>query len=376
MRARGYILAGSAFLSLLTTSFDARAEGYALQNLVANRQIYMPEIIDAQMVNAWGIAIRPAGAGGHFWINNTDTGTVSLYVGDVGETKLFQDDVKLITLPPADPKAEHSAPTGQVFNGEANEFMVTHDGITGPSKFIFCSEEGTILGWTEKKNDDGSFIRPANGVIAVNRSAEGAIYKGVTVSVKREGGNLLYAADFANNRIDIFDAAFKPAEKQGAFARPPGVPTDYAPFNIQEIGGVLYVTYAKLTKEPGEEEQGKGLGYLAAFDFEGKLIREFEGAGDLDAPWGLALAPSDFGAASGRLLVGNFGDGRIVTFDLETGRQKGVLARADGTPLEVEGLWGMVFGNGQSLGAANALYFTAGPAEEADGVFGKIVALP
>lgn len=368
-----WTLLSCAALSALFCSTQAKAEGYALQNLVANRQIYMPEKIDPNMVNAWGIAIRPAGAGGHFWINNTDTGTVSLYIGDVGDKKLFQDDTKLITLPPADPKAEHSAPTGQVFNGEANEFIVTHDGITGPSKFIFCSEEGTIIGWTEKKNDDGTFIRPAQGVITVDRSKQGAIYKGLTVSVKRDGGNLLYAADFGKNRIDIFDTAFKSVELKDAFSHPAGIPADYAPFNIQELGGTLYVTYAKLTKEAGEEEQGRGLGYLAAFDYEGKLLREFEGGKDLDAPWGLAVAPKDFGEASGRLLVGNFGDGQIVTFDLDSGKQKGVLKRADGQPLQVEGLWGMVFGNGQSLGATNALYFTAGPADEADGVFGKII---
>lgn len=376
MNHRNLSLLSCAVAALLANATPAHAEGYTLKNIVANRQIYMPEIIDPNMVNAWGLAIRPAGAGGHFWINNTDTGTVSLYVGDVGGKELFQDDVKLITLPAADPKAEHSTPTGQVFNGVETEFVVTHDGITGPSKFIFCTEDGTIIGWTEKKNEDGSFIRPSHGVIMVDHSKEGAIYKGITVSVNREGGNRLYAVDFANNRVDMFDASFKPVSVEGAFARPAGVPADYAPFNVQELGGILYITYAKLTKEPGEEEQGTGLGYLAAFDYDGKLIREFEGGKDLDAPWGLAIAPADFGHASGRLLVGNFGDGKIVTYDLATGKQEGVLKRPDGSPLEVEGLWGMLFGNGQSLGDANALYYAAGPAEEADGVFGKIVWTP
>ncbi|MBK9585707.1 MAG: TIGR03118 family protein [Alphaproteobacteria bacterium] len=375
MMYRKMTLLSCVAITLFSPS-QAKAEGYILQNLVANRQIYMPEIVDPQMVNAWGLAIRPAGAGGHFWINNTDTGTVSLYVGDVGGKKLFQDDVKRITLPAADPKAEHSTPTGQVFNGVETEFVVTHDGITGPSKFIFCTEDGTIIGWTEKKNDDGTFIRPSHGVIAVDQSKQGAIYKGITVSVNREGGNRLYAVDFANNRVDIFDSSFKPLKIEGAFAHPAGVPSDHAPFNVQELGGILYITYARLTKEPGEEEQGTGLGYLAAFDYEGKLIREFEGRKDLDAPWGLAIATADFGQASGRLLVGNFGNGKIVTFDLESGKQAGVLKRPDGNPLEVEGLWGILFGNGQSLGDANALYYAAGPAEEADGVFGKIVWTP
>jgi uncharacterized protein (TIGR03118 family) len=362
------------FAVCLLASGPALAEGYQLTNLVANKQIYMPEIIDPYMVNAWGIAIRPAGAGGHFWINNTDTGTVSLYVGDVGKTKLFQDEVKLITLP-APQKGEKSAPTGQVFNGQPNEFIVTHDGITGPSKFLFCTEEGTILGWTEKKNQDGSFTRPANGVIAVDQSKVGAIYKGMGISVGRAGGNLIYAADFGRSKIDVYDASFKPVMLENGFNRPKTIPADYAPFNIQELGGKLYVTYARLTKEPGEEEQGKGLGHIAEFDFEGRLLRVLEGGKDLDAPWGLAIAPADFGPASGQLLVGNFGDGRIVTYDLASGKQTGTLKRPDGAALEIDGLWGLIFGNGESLGEKNTLYFAAGPAEEIDGVFGKITAV-
>lgn len=359
-----------SFLFFLS-AIPAQAGGYALHNLVANKQIYMPEIVDPHVINAWGLAVRPAGAGGHFWVNNTDTGTVSLYVGDVGDNKLHQDETKLVTLPAPEGSTEHSTPTGQVFNGREDEFIVTHDGITGPSKFIFCAEDGTIIGWTEKKNADGTFIRPAHGVIMVDNSKKGAIYKGVTVSQGLDH-NKLYAADFGNNRIDVFDASFKPVKTDG-FKKPGAVPDGYAPFNIQELGGKLYVTYAKLTKEPGEEEQGEGLGHAAVFDYDGKLLQVLEGGKALNAPWGLAIAPEDFGEASGKLLIGNFGDGRIVTYNLATGRQGDVLKRADGQPLEINGLWGLIFGNGESLGARNALYFTAGPADEIDGVFGKIV---
>ena len=373
MSIRFYLLFASASALLMTGTAQA-SDGYVITNLVANKQIYMPQIVDPHMVNAWGVAIRPAGAGGHFWINNTDTGTVSLYVGDVGGKKLFQDDTKLITLPSPKGGEEHSAPTGQVFNGETDEFIVAHDGITGPSKFIFATEEGTVLGWTEKKNDDGSFIRPAHGVIMADNSKSGTIYKGLAISTGLEA-NRLYAADFGRNGIDVFDPNFKPVSLgKDAFKKPKDIPSGYAPFNIQELGGKLYVTYAKLTKEAGEEEQGAGLGHLASFDYDGKLLQVFEGGKALDAPWGLALAPGDFGAASNTLLVGNFGDGRIVSFDIASGKQKDVLRRADGTPLEIDGLWGLVFGNGQSLGEKNALYFTAGPAEEIDGVFGKVTA--
>lgn len=361
------------FLSVLCIAAPGWCAGYKQTNLVANRQIYMPQIIDPHMVNAWGLAIRPAGAGGHFWINNTDTGTTSLYVGDVGGTALHQDDIKLVTIP-ALKGAEHSAPTGQVFNGRENEFIVTHDGLTGPGKFLFNTEEGTISGWTEKKNEDGTFTRPSHAKIMIDNSKKGAIYKGLAISQGLDH-NRIYAADFGRHIIDVYGPDFKPAKLgKAAFQRPKEIPAAYAPFNIQELGGKLFVAYAKRGKEAGEEEQGAGLGHLAVFDYDGKLIKVLEGGKALNAPWGLAMAPADFGDAANLLLVGNFGDGKIVTYDYESGLQKDVLKRADGTPVEIEGLWGLIFGNGESLGEKNALYFSAGPADEANGVFGKLEA--
>ncbi len=331
-------------------------------------------MVDTHLKNGWGIAIRPAGKGGHFWINNTDDGSVGLYVGDVGKTPIHQDDVKLVEIAKPTHQKESSHPTGLVFNGRDDEFIVAHDGISGPSKFIFASEDGTIVGWTEKKNADGSFIRPDKSVIMVDNSRKGAIYKGLAVS---EGlsANRLYAADFARNGIDVFDATFKPVKLgKDAFKTPPGtIPAGYGPFNIQTLDGTLYITYAKLTKEPGEEEKGDGLGHVAAFDYDGKFLRALEGGGKLNAPWGLAIAPASFGEHGGQLLVGNFGDGRMVGFDMKTGKQTDYLKRADGTPIAIDGLWGLVFGNGESLGETNHLYYAAGPAEEADGVFGKIM---
>ena len=353
------------------------SSGYVQENLVANKQIFGAPNIDEHLINPWGIAIRPAGSGGHFWINNTDSGTVSLYVGDVDDKDLFQDDVKLITLPAPKHIKGHSAPTGQVFNGCDNEFVVTHDGITGPSKFIFATEEGTILGWTEKKNDDGSFVRPSHGVIMADMSRKGAIYKGLAISVGLPS-NRLYAADFGRARIDVFDDNFKPIKlgKDAFKVSAKEIPANYAPFNIQEIGDgdakTLFVTYAKLSKEKGEEEKGEGFGYVAEFNFDGQLIRVLEGRGLLNAPWGLALAPASFGPHGNQLLVGNFGDGRIIAFDVQTGRQVGALKNTKGVDVQIDGLWGMLFGNGQSLGEADHLYFAAGPNDEKDGVFGKL----
>lgn len=350
------------------------AAGYKLTNLVANKQIYAPELIDKNMINAWGLAIRPAGEGGHFWINNTDTGTVSLYVGDTMDKPIYQDDIALVTIAkPKQSKEPHSAPTGQVFNDNTNEFIITQDDITAAAKFIFCTEEGTISAWTEKKNVDGTFARPKISLLMVDNSKKGAIYKGLAISTKPEG-NRLYAADFGRKQIDVFDASFNPvALGVGAFTLPQNsIPAGFAPFNIQEIAGTLYVAYAKLTKEAGGEQKGEGLGYVAEFDLDGNFKRLLEGGKLLNAPWGVALAPNDFGKHSKHLLVGNFGDGRIIAFDKDTGRQIEPLQTPAGAPVEIDGLWGILFGNGVHLGQSNHLYFAAGPNDEKDGVFGKL----
>ncbi len=352
------------------------AEGYKLTVLAANKQIYGPQILDKNMVNAWGLAIRPAGAGGHFWVNNTDSGTVSLYVGDTAERPLYQDDIPFVTIAPAKNSKEHSAPTGQVYNGNEKEFIISQDDLTAPSKFIFCTEEGTISGWTERKNADGTFTRPKTSLLMVDNSKKGAIYKGLAISNKADG-NRLYAADFGRKRIDVFDNTYKPvALDKTAFTVPnKSIPAGYAPFNIQELDGSLYVAYAKLSKQAGEEVKGEGLGYVAEFDFDGKFIRVLDGGKLLNAPWGLALAPKKFGKHSGAILVGNFGDGRIVAFDKATGKAIDVLRTPTNEPVEIDGLWGILFGNGVHLGRANHLYFGAGPNDEKDGVFGKLEAV-
>lgn len=362
------------FLAFVLVAPVAMADGYRQVNLAANQQIYAPQILDKNMKNAWGMAIRPAGAGGHFWISNTDTGTVSLYVGDVGDKKLFQDDIQLIRIPAAK-KGVTGSPTGQVFNPQADEFVITQDGITAGSKFIFVSEDGLITAWTERKNADGSFTRHASAFVVVNRSKQGAIYKGLAISA-RPSGNYIYAADFANRRIDVFGSDWQRAALPKTAFAVAGVPKNYAPFNIESFGDKLYVAYAKTSAIKGEEATGKGLGYVAEFDFDGNLLRVLAGQGKLNAPWGMAIAPDNFGPASGQLLVGNFGDGTIVGFDLTTGQQTDYLRTANAEPVAIDGLWDIMFGNGQSLGEANHLYFAAGPREEVDGLFGKLVYEP
>ncbi|MGH7231411.1 MAG: TIGR03118 family protein, partial [Nitrospiraceae bacterium] len=320
---------------------SAMGEGYVQTNLVSNNPDFHPQILDPLVINAWGIALRPAGAGGHFWINNTDSGTVTEYVGDVGGTPLFQDDLKVVTVapPPGSPPGTKSTPTGQVFSGHASDFTVSGEGLTGPSRFLFVTEDGTLSGWTERKVN-GGFERQTISVITVDNSAQGAIYKGLAVT-NAPSDNRLFAANFGQDRIDVWDKQFQAIIPPGLFSVPDGtIPKDYAPFNIQNLNGTLYVAYAKLSGTPGEELQGPGLGYLASFDLNGNFLHVWEGKGLLNAPWGLAIAPSDFGEFSDALLIGNFGDGTIVGYDQMTRMPLDHLRDPAGNPITIDGLWG------------------------------------
>lgn len=352
------------------TTHTALANNYQVKNLVANKAAYHPVIIDPLMINGWGLALRTAGEGGHFWISNTDTGTTTTYVGDVNGRPIFQDQLKVVQIPkPSNAKAdEPSHPTGQVYNASKTEFMISGQGVTGPAKFIFVTEDGTLSAWADPVGD----AHMTQAALMADHSACGANYKGVAISTLSDN-NRLYAADFANRKIDVWDNEFKPVQlPPDAFQLPAAIPANYAPFNIQWLNGKLLVAYAMTGREPGEEEKGKGRGYIAAFDYSGKLLNVWQGGGKLNAPWGFAQAPDDFGAHGGEILVGNFGDGTIVGFDPATGMQTDYLRGAGGKPIQVDGIWGMAFGNGASLGQANHLYFAAGPKDEQDGVFGKV----
>lgn len=339
---------------------------------------YPAQIQDPNLVNAWGVALRPAGLGGHWWIGNAGSGTTTLYVGDTATTPLFQDGLATVTVTQPPTLTGASTPTGVVFSGHPSDFGVTAGGVTGPSRFLFATDQGVIAGWTEQARTPPAtgFARPLVTGTVVDNSAAGAMYFGLGVTTLADD-NRLFAADFGRNRVDVFDKDFAALDLgPDAFRIPDGTVDQaaYAPFNVQVIEGLVYVAYAKLTAEPGEEETGVGLGVVAVFDANGKHVRTLQGGGLLNAPWGLAVAPQGFGELSGALLVGNFGDGSIVGFDRATGQQLDYLRTGDGNPLLVDGLWGLAFGNGASLGRADALYFAAGPDEEEGGIFGRIAA--
>jgi uncharacterized protein (TIGR03118 family) len=313
------------------------------------------EHTDPKLINAWGIAFNPAG---FVWVANNGSASSTLYDGNGVPQSL------VVAIPPG--SAGASSPTGIVFNSGAT-FQVTQNGVSGGSAFIFASENGTLSGWSPAVNR-------TNAIIAVDTGAGGAVYKGLATTTF-SGASYLYAADFRNGRVDVYDSTWNRVTLPGGF-NDPNLPADYAPFGIQAINGRIYVAYAQRSAggSPGgsEENKGAGLGIVDVFDGGGTLIRRLVTGGALNAPWGLAIAPANFGAASNMLLVANFGDGKINAYNADTGAFAGALARSGGAPIVIDGLWGIAFGPGVNSQPTNTLFYTAGPGDEAHGAYGRI----
>jgi uncharacterized protein (TIGR03118 family) len=262
----------------------------------------------------------------------------------------------VVTIPPSASNTEGiSAPTGQVFNPGSN-FVVSNGTTSGTAIFIFVSEDGSISGWSPS-------VDVNNAILAVDHGAEGAIYKGFAIS---DSLDRLYATDFHNGKVEMYDANFNEIDNPSTFVDP-GLPAGYAPFGIQSINGSIYVTYALQDADKVDDVPGPGHGFVSVFDTDGNFIQRLISHKPLNSPWGLALAPAGFGKASGSLLVGNFGNGRINTFDLNTGASRGPLRKANGAPIAISGLWALLF-------VDTDLYITAGPDGEAHGLFAKIQA--
>jgi uncharacterized protein (TIGR03118 family) len=359
-------------------------------------------VIDPLLVNPWGSAMRAAGLGGHFWLANAGSGTVTTYIGDVYDENgdfvpLFQDDLTFIDV--------EGSPIGQVFSASATDFPVTgslcaDDTIptcdasqtsylgefTGPSRFIVATEEGQIAAWSEGEID-GQFGRMRAFRPVIENAADGALYRGLAVT-EFASDNWLYAANFSQDRVEVYHSRWRRVylvlngrRLVRPFGKPADIPADYVPFNVQYLEGLLYVAYAALIQpddadydpnEPFVERACPGCGSVAVFDPRGRHIRTLEGRGRLNAPWGMAVAPANFGPFGRTLLVGNFGDGSIVAFDLATGQQLDYLRDPDGNVLQIDGLWAIFFGNGASLGRRDFLYWTAGFNDETDGGFGSV----
>jgi uncharacterized protein (TIGR03118 family) len=336
----------------------AAGDFYQQRNLVSNGAI-PAENQDAHLINSWGLAFNPFGFA---WVADNGTGVSTLYDGDGKPQSL------VVQIPPAANAGGSGTPTGIVFNG-SNDFVVRQGQASGPSRFLFATEDGVIAGWAPSVD-----ATHAIGVID-NSTATGAVYKGLALSAGGKG-SLLYAADFHNARIDVFDGSFKPvALATGAFTDP-GIPAGFAPFGLQAIAGNIYVAYAKQDAAAHDDVPGRGLGYVDVYDPNGALIHRLVSRDRLNSPWGMALAPAGFGKFAGRLLVGNFGDGAIHAYDFSTGRFVVTLKDSGRRPIRIDGLWGLAFGSGFAGQPVNTLFFAAGPGDEKQGLYGRIDVSP
>ena len=323
--------------------------------------------IDANLQNPWGIAFAP---GSPFWISDNNNNLSTLYSGiGANETQGVTGSASVGVAIPASAAGVAAKPTGQVYNGNGG-FMITTSMGQESALFIFDGEGGTIAAWAK---DSGATAVTAYDDGVAN-AGNHAVYKGLAIG-SVGGATFLYATDLHNNKVDVFDTNFsKPAAMQGKFVDP-NIPAGFAPFGIAALNGNLYVTFAKQDAAMHDEITGAGLGYVDVFDFSGNLVSQFASAGPLNAPWGIAIAPAGFGSLQGDVLIGNFGDGMINIFSpngTALANAEGPLMSSAGQPFVFPGLWSLVFGNGDSDKPVTTLFYTAGFANQTDGVFGGI----
>jgi uncharacterized protein (TIGR03118 family) len=320
------------------------------QTNIVSDQKGVAEATDPNLVNAWGLAFNPIGVA---WVSSAGKGLSQVY-NEEGEVLLS------VTIPPAPGAQPPSSPTGQVFNGTDGAFL--------NDRFIFVTEQGTVAGWQPSLE--------STAALRANNAGIEAIYKGVAIA--KAGEELrLYATDFHNARVDVFDSKYQPLGSCQGFLDDQ-IPTGFAPFNIFTYQNLLFVSYAKQDADKEDDVAGAGNGFLDVFDPDGRLVERLISGGALNSPWGMAVAPSNFGRASNRLLVGNFGDGRINVYNLTIDGTnlhaafEGVMGDARRRPLVIEGLWALVFGPDAGGFDADEIYFTAGPDDEQHGLFGEL----
>jgi uncharacterized protein (TIGR03118 family) len=343
----------------LPAGISAAAPSFYTQHNLVSDGFIPADHTDPQLVNAWGIAFNPTGV---WWVNAAESGISALY----DKNGVVSPMLPFANIPGANDVPNGANPTGIVFSG-GMDFVVSDGTSSGPARFMFASEDGTISAWSP-------VVPPPppshQAHVVINDSDEGANYKGLALASTPDGDRL-YATDFHNNRIEVYDGNFDDADITGDF-HDSQIPDGFAPFGIAAINGKIYVTFAKQDADAEDDVAGAHLGYIDVFDTDGHLLKRLVKKGKLNAPWGMALAPSNFGKFSNMLLVGNFGDGRIHAYDPNTGKFKGTMRSAPGHPIEIQGLWGLGFGNGGDAGPTNTLFFAAGPGGEEHGLFGSL----
>ncbi len=326
-------------------SFDQH-RAYVQTNLVSDVPGWAA-ITDPNLVNPWGLS---QGATTPLWVSDNGKDVTTLYSAPQGGAPSI---VPLVVNIPG------GEPTGQLFNG-TTDFVLKQDGM--PALFIFASEAGKITAWNPSLSPKTSAVRVANNPHAV--------YKGIAM-VPRASGPILLAADFHNGRLRAFDSSFMPMSMPSWAFSDPTLPAGYAPFNVTVVGNRVFVSYAKQDADRHDDVAGAGHGFIDVYGFGGHMLMRFASRGALNSPWGMTIAPTGFGPFSGDLLVGNFGDGLIHAFDPMTGHLDGTLRDSHGMPIAIDGLWGLLPGNGTSAGSA-AVWFSAGPDAEAHGLLGQL----
>src|SRR2546422_379012 len=348
-----------------------QAQHYKQTNLVSNIAGRAP-VQDSNLKNPWGLT---RSSGSPWWVGNNNSGTSTLYTGTGAIIPINGTGTVTVPPPNGSPAGTQSTPTGVVFNGSPTDFLVA------PGKsahFIFATEDGTISGWNSGQNAVLVVDNSDNG------SANGAVYKGMT-SGEIDGHRFLYVTNFRKARVEVYDTNFMPKRLGDDAFDPDGdeghghddrggerIPRGFAPFNIQNIGGTLFVTYAKQNAARHDDVAGDGLGFVEIFTTSGKHIGHLQHGAWLNSPWGVVWTTRDFGEFSNAILVGNFGSGRIAAFNGFTYKFLGFVKNPDDSILTIDGLWSLTFGNDANAGLANTLFFTAGINGEQDGLFGTI----
>ncbi len=336
--------------------------GYVQTNLVSDIR-GLAATTDPNLQNPWGISQNTEG---QFRAADNATGVSTEYSasGQIIGTP--------VTIPTPPGVAPPSAPNGNVFN-TTSDFVISHDGKSAPATVIFSSENGTIVGFNPA-------VDPNEGILEADLSQSGAVFKTLTAG-SVNGANFIYASDFHNGTVDVFNGQFQLVHLSGSFTDP-NIPAGFAPFGLKNVNGTLFVTYAKQDAAGHDDVAGVGNGFIDEFTLSGNFIERFASQGLLNSPHGIAVAPDNFGPFSNALLVGNFGDSKVNAFNLNTGQFLGQLTDAHGNTLilngglrkesDTKGLWGLTFGDGQNGAATNALFFAAGINDENDGLFGKV----
>jgi uncharacterized protein (TIGR03118 family) len=350
---------------------------YVQTNLVTDPNSgFSAAFTDKNLKNPWGMA---RSTGSPWWISDNNAGVSTLYSGTgVARTLVVTipgpNGTFPCTAPNTPPNCFVAAPTGVVFNGSP-DFDLSPGDQTTAAAFIFATEDGTISAWA-----GGNAATLEVDHSAIPTAAEGAVYKGATIG-EFKGKRYLYVTNFRAGKVEVYDTNFHQVtlsgddEQEGVF-EDERIPSGFAPFNIQSIGGSLFVTYAKQNADKHDDVAGDGLGFVDLYSPSGKLLTRFEHGSWLNAPWGIVWAPRDFGEFSNDILVGNFGSGRIAAYNGFTGQFIGFMRDHNGSILHIDGLWGLTFGNSASAGPYNSLFFTAGVNGEADGLFGTLTPDP